>query len=80
MASATLQDVLREIKDVKGTVEKLESIVEKRLIGEASPSPEERRAVRAYEAAKRRGELRLITLEEAMKQLGVRRTSRKKGR
>lgn len=78
MATATVQDVLREIKDVKDAVEKLGSILEQRLIGVVSPTPEEKRAVRAYEAAKRRGEKGFVSLEEAAKQLRVHRMPRKK--
>lgn len=80
MASARLEDLLREIRDVKGTVEKLETIVEQRLVGIATPKREEKREIRAYEGKKRRRKIKFVTLEEARKQLGIRRTSRKEGR
>ena len=65
---------------MKASVEKVENIVERRLVGEETPLNDELASTKEYEMLKDRGALKLVPLEEALKSLGVHRTSRKTGR
>lgn len=80
MTKVGLEDVLRELKDVKERVGKLESIVEQRLVGEVEPREDERKSIQDYEKKKKRKDLEIIPLEEALKEIGVHSSSRKKSR
>ena len=71
-----MNDLLREIREIKASVGKVENIVEKRLIGVEEPSKDELDAVARYERLKRNRKARYIPLEEALKSLGGRRKKR----
>ena len=72
-------DFLKELKDMKTSVEKVENIVEKRLIGVEAPSKDEIRAIREHEKLKKKGKAEYLPLKEALKSIGVSGTSRKEG-
>lgn len=77
---AKLADLMKELRDVKASVEKVENIVEKRLVGEDTPLKDEIAITKEYELLKDKGALKLVSLEEALKSVGVHRPSRKAGR
>ena len=64
MPSSELEEVVKEIKALREKVERVEEIVEERLIGLEEPMEDESRAIESYLEAKRRGDLQLIPLED----------------
>ena len=44
-----LKDVMKEIRVLRGKIDKLENIVEKRLVGEVKPDKYERKAIAELE-------------------------------
>ena len=65
-----LDEVLREVKAIREKLEKVEQIVEERLIGVEMPSEDEERAIKDYLKAKEKGDLRLVPLEDVEKEQG----------
>jgi hypothetical protein len=59
-----LKDIMKEIKALRGKIDKLENIVEKRLVGEANPDEYERKAVTEFEKRRKSGKLEFVTLSE----------------
>jgi hypothetical protein len=79
---AQLTDLLREIREIKASVGKVENILEERLIGIEEPSKDELEAISEYKKLTRKRQARYVPLGEALKSLGrrkkrVRSTSRK---
>ncbi len=74
-----LETLLKEVRDIRSSVEKLESIIEQRLLGEEEPFEDEKLAIREYEEDKAKGRLELVPLEDTMRHLGLQRARRKKG-
>ena len=72
-----LAELLKEIREMKTSVDKVENIVETRLVGVEPPLKDEVRAIQKYEDLKRKGNVEYIPLGEALKSLGISRTSRK---
>lgn len=73
-----LADLLKEIRSIRTSVDKVENIVEKRLIGEDTPAKDETEAIKEYDALKARNATEYVPLEEALKTLGrVQSTPRK---
>ena len=62
MSSSILDEVLREVKAIREKVEKMEDIVEERLIGVEEPSEDEVRAIKGYLKAKEKGTLQLCPM------------------
>lgn len=77
---ADLEALLKEVRDIRSSVEKLESIIEQRLLGEEEPLDDEKLAIKEYEEDKAKNRLELVSLEDTVRQLGVQRTGRKKSR
>ena len=67
MSSSVLDEVLREVKAIREKVEKVEEIVEERLIGVEEPSEDETKAIRGYLQAKDKGKIQLVPLEDVEK-------------
>ncbi len=59
-----LKDIMKEIITIRGKIDKLENIVEKRLIGEVKPDEYERKAIAEFEKKRRSGKLKFVTLPE----------------
>ncbi len=74
------ETLLKEVRDIKSTVEKLESIIEQRLLGEEEPLEDEELAIKEYEEDKAKGRLELVSLKDAIRNLGIHRAGGKKGR
>ena len=75
-----LADLLKEVRDMKTSVEKVENIVERRLVGVEEPLKDELRASSQYDKLRREGKAEYVTLKEVLKSLGVHRPSRKESR
>ena len=69
MSSSVLDEVLREVKAIREKVEKVEDIVEERLIGVEEPSEDEVKAIKGYLKTKEKGRLQLVPLEDVEKEI-----------
>jgi hypothetical protein len=67
MNGVALEEVLKEVKLIREKVERLEELVEERLIGSEEPSEDEVKAIKDYFEAKGKGSVRLIPVEDARK-------------
>jgi len=63
MSSSVLKEVLKEVKLVREKVERLEELIEERLIGLEEPLKDEVEAIEEYKEAKKKGNLKLIPIE-----------------
>jgi len=59
-----LTDVMKEIKALRSKVDKLENIMEKRLIGEVKPDKYERKAINEFEKKRKSGKLEFVSLSD----------------
>ncbi|MEM0219984.1 MAG: hypothetical protein QW213_06595 [Thermoproteota archaeon] len=64
MSESTLEEVLKEVRLIRSKVERLEDLVEERLIGSDEPLKDEAEAIREYLEAKEKGDVEYIPLEE----------------
>jgi hypothetical protein len=55
---------MKEIRVLRGKIDKLENIVEKRLVGEGKPDKYERKAIADFEKKRKAGKLEFVSLEE----------------
>jgi mRNA interferase RelE/StbE len=67
MSSSDLKEVLKEVKLVRKKVERLEELVEERLVGSEPPSDDEVEAIREYLNAKKKKAIELVPLKAAKK-------------
>ncbi len=63
-AQQDLRDIKKEIRILKVNIEKLENIVEKRLIGVSKPDRYERKAVADFERRMKAGKLEFMPLSK----------------
>ena len=64
MSEGILKEILEEVRELRRKVEKIENIVEERLIGVDEPLPDEVEAIREYEEAKKKGTVDFVRLED----------------
>lgn len=62
---ADLEALLKEVRDIRLSVEKLESIIEQRFLGEEEPLEDEKLAIKEYEEDKAKNRLDLVSLGSA---------------
>jgi uracil-DNA glycosylase len=62
MSGSDLKEVLKEVKLVRRKIERLENLVEERLVGSEPPSEDEVKAIAEYEAAKKKRKVELLPL------------------
>ena len=67
MPNNALDDVLREVRLVREKVERLEELVEERIVGLEEPSRDEAESTKQYMKAKRKRKAKLIPLENIKK-------------
>jgi len=67
MSSSDLKEVLKEVKLVRKKVERLEELVEERLVGSEPPSEDEVEAIKEYIIAKKNKTIELVPLKAAKK-------------
>jgi hypothetical protein len=63
-AQQDLRDIKKEIRMLKTKIDKLENIVEKRLVGMSKPDRYERKAVAEFERRKKAGKLEFTPLSK----------------
>jgi len=68
MSSGALKEVLEEVRLIREKIERLEELVEERLIGLEEPLGDEVKAVEEYVKAKEKGSVELIPVEDAEKE------------
>jgi hypothetical protein len=68
MSSGALKEVLKEVRLVREKVERLEELVEERLIGLDEPLEDEVKAIKEYMRAKEKGSLELVQVEGVRKE------------
>lgn len=59
-----LQDIMKELKMLRGKLDKLENIVEKRLVGEVGPDRYEKKAIKEFERKRKAGKLEFVSLSK----------------
>lgn len=64
-----LKDIMNEIRILRRKVDKLENIVEKRLVGEVKPDKYEKKAVAEFDRRRKAGKLQFIPLSEVEENL-----------
>jgi hypothetical protein len=57
-----LEDIVKEIRALGGKIDKLEKIVEGRLVGEVKPDKYERKAIAEFEKKRKAGKLEFVSL------------------
>ena len=68
--SAGEELLYRELRELRLLLERIEALLEERLIGVEEPLPDEAETIREYEEDKRRGRLELVDLEEVLGEQG----------
>jgi hypothetical protein len=68
LMSGALKEVLKEVRLVREKVERLEELVEERLVGLEEPLEDEVKAVKGYMKAKKKGSVKLIPIEDVKKE------------
>jgi len=64
VSESILKEILREVKELRRRVEKIENLVEERLVGIEEPMPDEIEAIKEYEKAKKKGSVNYVKLED----------------
>ncbi len=64
MTSSIEKEVLEELRKLREQVERIEALLEERLIGSEEPEPDELEAIKKYEEAKKKGDVSFTTLED----------------
>ncbi len=59
----------RELRELRTILERIEALLEERLIGIEEPLPDEAEAIREYEDEKKKGKVELVDLEDVLKEL-----------
>ena len=57
-----LKDIIKEIRLLGGKIDKIEKIVEERLVGEVKPDKYERKAIADFEKKRKTGKLEFAPL------------------
>ncbi len=68
MSSSDLKEVLTEVKLVRKKVERLEELVEERLVGSEQPLDDEVEAISEYKKAKKKKAIELVPLKATKKE------------
>jgi len=67
VSTAVEKTLLEEIRVIREVLERIESLLEERLIGVERPLPDEARIIEEYEAEKKRGRVELVKLEDVLR-------------
>ncbi len=59
----------RELRELRTILERIEALLEERLIGIEEPLPDEAEAIREYEDEKTKGKVELVDLEDVLREL-----------
>jgi len=66
VSTAVENTLLEEIRVIREVLERIESLLEERLIGVERPLPDEARIIEEYEAEKKSGRVELVKLEDLL--------------
>ena len=69
MAIGKEEPLYRELREVRTILERIEALLEERLIGIEEPLPDEAEAIREYEDEKVKGKVELVDLEDVLREL-----------
>ncbi|MEB3759600.1 MAG: hypothetical protein GSR81_01980 [Desulfurococcales archaeon] len=58
-----------ELRELRSILERIEALLEERLIGIEEPLPDEAKAIREYEYEKVKGKVELVDLEDVPRRL-----------
>ncbi len=61
--------IYRELRELRTILERIEALLEERLIGIEEPLPDEAEAMREYEDEKMKGKVELVDLEDVLREL-----------
>ena len=64
MTSSIEKEVLEELRKLREQVERIEALLEERLIGSEEPESDELEAIKKYEEAKKNGDISFIMLKD----------------
>jgi len=64
VSESILKEILREVKELRRRVEKIENLVEERLVGVEEPMPDEIEAIKEYVKAKKKGSVNYVKLKD----------------
>lgn len=68
--SANIEEaILEEIRGLKEVLERIEALLEERLIGVEEPLPDEVEAIEEYEVEKKSGKVELVRLEDVLRRV-----------
>ena len=67
MSTAVEKMLLEEIRALREVLERIEALLEERLIGVEEPLPDEAEVIEEYEADKERGRVELVKLEDILR-------------
>ncbi|RLI35467.1 hypothetical protein DRO53_01175 [Candidatus Bathyarchaeota archaeon] len=59
-----LAEILEQLRRLNDSVGRLEDLIEERLVGVEEPLPNEVKAIKKYEEAKKKGKVSLVRLED----------------
>ncbi|MCE4598623.1 MAG: hypothetical protein F7C81_00285 [Desulfurococcales archaeon] len=69
MAVGKEELLYKELRELRSILERIEALLEERLIGIEEPLSDEVEAIREYEDDKKRGKVELIDLEDVLREL-----------
>ena len=67
MSAVTEKMILKEIRVLREVLERIEALLEERLIGVEEPLPDEAEVIEEYEAEKERDRVELVKLEDVLR-------------
>lgn len=67
MSAVVEKIILEEIRAIRGVLERIETLLEERLIGIEEPLPDEIEAIKEYEADKKSDRVKLVKLEDVLR-------------
>ena len=67
VSAAVENMILKEIRALREVLERIEALLEERLIGIEEPLPDETKAIKEYEAEKKKGKVELVKLEDVLR-------------
>ena len=68
MQAAVEKAILEEIRGLREILERIEALLEERLIGVEEPLPDEVKAIEEYEEEKKNGRIELVRLEDVLEE------------
>jgi hypothetical protein len=69
MSESMEKAILEEIRSLRETLERIEALLEERLIGVEEPLPDKVKAIEEYERGKESGEMELVKLENVLRRV-----------